>query len=67
MGICSKKMKDLTYNFNNKNICSIIGSNTCGQGVRFVLDSRIKYKEFNSKDRIEELLEYDIIFNCIHL
>lgn len=63
-----KKMKDLNYNFNNKNIC-IIGSNgRCGQGVRFVLDSlRIKYKEFNSRDRIEELLEYDIIFNCIHL
>tara|TARA_A100001015_G_scaffold202788_1_gene226556 strand:- start:3306 stop:4313 length:1008 start_codon:yes stop_codon:yes gene_type:complete len=63
-----KKMKSLTYNFNNKSIC-IIGSNgRCGQGVRFVLDSlHIKYKEFNSKDKIEELLEYDIIYNCIHL
>tara|TARA_B100001093_G_scaffold76612_2_gene67461 strand:+ start:12454 stop:13458 length:1005 start_codon:yes stop_codon:yes gene_type:complete len=64
----TKKIKEITYNFDNKKIC-IIGSNgRCGQGVRFVLDSLdIKYKVFNSKDKIDELLDYDIIYNCIHL
>jgi saccharopine dehydrogenase (NAD+, L-lysine-forming) len=63
-----KKMKEINYHFNNKNIC-VIGSNgRCGQGVRFVLDSlNIKYQVFNSKDKINELLDYDIIYNCIHL
>lgn len=61
-------LEKLTYDFTNTSIC-IIGSNgRCGQGVRSILDQyNIKYVCYNSKDKISELVDFDIIFNCIHL
>jgi saccharopine dehydrogenase (NAD+, L-lysine-forming) len=48
---------------------AIIGSNgRCGRGVKDLLDKLgLLYNEFNSNSRIENLEEYDIVYNCIQL
>jgi len=48
---------------------AIIGSNgRCGRGVTNVLDQLgLLYNEFNSNSRIENLEDYDIVYNCIQL
>ena len=48
---------------------AIIGSNgRCGLGVKYILDLlNINYVEFNRESNKNELIHFNIIYNCIHL
>jgi saccharopine dehydrogenase (NAD+, L-lysine-forming) len=67
---CWNSLVELVDSIPNINCkIAIIGSKgRCGSGVKYILDLlNIQYDEFNRDSNKNDLVHYNIIYNCIHL